>query len=99
MNAVLSIFLVSFAILVNQLTAFGQTAKPHVRTDALLEDLLRAHPEYFGKILESPDSFKVQIIYTQIDRDQHNQASFKNYYFHVDSLSYFYPASTVKLPT
>jgi hypothetical protein len=42
--------------------------------------------------------YRYQIIYTQINRDAHNNPSFINYYYHVDSLQYFNPASTVKLP-
>jgi hypothetical protein len=49
-------------------------------------------------ILNTPDSFQYQIIYTQIDRDQKNNPHFKNFYLHVDSNQYFNPASTVKLP-
>jgi hypothetical protein len=41
----------------------------------------------------------VQIIYTQINRDQNNQPSFKNYTYHLDSSKYFYAASLVKLPS
>lgn len=39
----------------------------------------------------------MQIIYTQIDRDKKNNPKFKDYTFSA-SKSYFYPASTVKLP-
>ena len=50
------------------------------------------------KILKQPEKYRVQIIYTRIDRDQYNKPKFRNYYFHVDRNFYFYPASTVKLP-
>ena len=66
--------------------------------DSLIENLLRQHPEYFLKILSNKDSFKVQIIYTRIDRDAANKPSFRNYFYNVDSAKYFYPASTVKMP-
>lgn len=48
-------------------------------------------------VVEHP-AHRVQIIYTQIDRDINNQASFKSYYYNLDTNTYFYPASTVKLP-
>ncbi len=83
----------------DQYSGISQPASSSAKTDVLLENLLKKYPEYFSKILQKRDSFKVQIIYTQIDRDAHNNPSFKNYYFNVDSLKYFYPASTVKLPT
>lgn len=49
-------------------------------------------------ILSNPDSFRVQIIYTQINRDKKGKPSFENYYYHVDPDLYFNPASMVKMP-
>ena len=68
------------------------------KTDLFLETLLKKYPQNFGSILQDRDSLRVQIIYTQIDRDAHNKPSFKNYYFNVNGNNYFYPASTVKMP-
>lgn len=64
----------------------------------VLMDILNDHPEYFKTILDNPDQYKVQILYTQIDRDSQNRPSFHSYSFHVDTSAYFYPASTVKMP-
>jgi hypothetical protein len=64
----------------------------------LLEDLLSSHPTQFSDILNHKDQYEIQIIYTQIDRDENNQPHFTVYTFNVDSGRYFYPASTVKLP-
>jgi len=76
------------------LCAWGQS-----RTDSLLENLIRRHASpHLQHILQHPDSFRYQLIYTQIDRDKRNRPHFRNYYFHVDADSYFNPASTVKLP-
>jgi hypothetical protein len=52
----------------------------------------------FQLVITHPDTYRLQIIYTRINRDRQNQPSFQNYYFHFDSLAYFNPASTVKLP-
>ena len=68
------------------------------RTDVFLQELLKSRPEYFQKILDNRDSLKVQIIYTKIDRQPDNSPVFTPYYFNVSDESYFYPASTVKLP-
>jgi len=69
------------------------------RTDQWLEDLLRAKASPLLKmILNNPDSFHYQLIYTKIDRDKHNIPSFHHYYLHVDREQYFNPASTVKMP-
>ncbi|HVI48872.1 MAG TPA: serine hydrolase [Chitinophaga sp.] len=69
------------------------------RTDAMLRNLINSGAAPALKhILQYPDSFRYQLIYTQIDRDAHNVPHFKNYYLHVDANMYFNPASTVKLP-
>ena len=72
--------------------------KDSSRTDAFLENLLQQYPQYFDSILKKRTDFKVQIIYTQINRDADNNPHFTDYYFHVNSKAYFYPASTVKMP-
>jgi hypothetical protein len=70
-----------------------------VKTDSLLKKILFESDNKLVKhILQNPDSFRVQIIYTQINRDKQNRPQFQNYYFNVDTNLYFNPASTVKLP-
>ena len=69
------------------------------KTDALLENLLKQYPQYFDSILQHRKDWNVQIIYTQIDRGKNNLPKLTNYYFNVNPAKYFYPASTVKLPT
>ncbi|MVM31970.1 hypothetical protein GO755_18110 [Spirosoma sp. HMF4905] len=69
------------------------------RTDAFLTNLFsRNQSPIFQEVIKHPDTYRLQIIYTQINRDKANVPSFTNYYFHVDSTEYFNPASTVKLP-
>jgi hypothetical protein len=70
------------------------------RTDSWLEKYIRSHAsDSLLHILNHADSFRYQLIYTQINRDKKNQPSFTNYYLHTDDTLYFNPASTVKLPT
>ena len=69
------------------------------RTDAWLEDLLKQYPQYFDSILSHRKEWNVQVIYTQVDRGRNNLPKLTNYYFNVNPARYFYPASTVKLPT
>ena len=64
-----------------------------------LEKLLKSHPELFQKILDHPNKNEVQILYTQIDRDKNNIPHFTSFSYRLDPNWYFYPASTVKLPT
>ncbi|HEU5289475.1 MAG TPA: serine hydrolase [Cyclobacteriaceae bacterium] len=70
-----------------------------VKTDSLLKKILwGTDHKILNHVLQHKDSFRVQIIYTQINRDKNNRPAFQNYYFNVDSNLYFNPASTVKLP-
>ena len=64
----------------------------------LIENLMQTEPDKFQQILEKKDQLEIQIIYTQIDRDEDNRPLFRSFYYQVDSNRYFYPASTVKLP-
>lgn len=70
------------------------------KTDTVfLKKRLASKPELFGKILQHPTKNEVQILYTQIDRDEHNVPHFHSYSFNLNPKHYFYPASTVKFPT
>ena len=78
-----------------------EPVKPKIfagRTDIFLQELLKTRPEHFQTILDNRDSLRVQIIYTKIDRRADNTPVFTPYYFNVSDESYFYPASTVKMP-
>ncbi|WP_431212529.1 serine hydrolase [Puia sp. P3] len=69
------------------------------KTDPFLVDLLRSKASPFLlRVLNKPDSFRYQLIYTRIDRDKHNRPGFHNYYLRVNPQEYFNPASTVKMP-
>jgi hypothetical protein len=70
------------------------------QTDTVfLKNLLESHPELFSHVLNHPTHNEVQILYTQIDRDQNNLPHFISYSYRLNANHYFYPASTVKLPT
>jgi len=66
--------------------------------DNIIEQLLFQNRNLFSEVLNNLDSFEIQIIYTQIDRDKKNFPIFTTHKFKVDPKKYFYPASTVKLP-
>ena len=68
------------------------------KADTFLPSLLNKYPEYFDTLLKQSDKFKLQIIYTQIDRLPNNKPVFTNHYYNIDPDRYYYPASTVKLP-
>ena len=76
-------------------SGFQTTAQ---QTDKFLEGFLKKSPELFGRVLTNPAKYDVQIIYTQINRDEKNRPLFKSYHYRLNKDRYFYPASTVKLP-
>lgn len=78
---------------------FMQTGFGQIKNTPWLEKLLRkeASPLLLN-VLNNPDTFRYQIIYTKIDRDKNNQPKLTNYYLNVDRNRYFNPASMVKMP-
>ena len=50
------------------------------------------------KVLENPNTYRYQLVYTKIDRDQNGIPHFTNYTIHTDANNYFNPASMVKMP-
>ncbi len=51
-----------------------------------------------GNVLRHPQTYRVQILYTQIDRQADGTPLFRTFEHNVDSTRYFYPASMVKMP-
>jgi hypothetical protein len=49
-------------------------------------------------VLANPETFRYQIIYTQINRDKNGVPRFTNYELKADPNQYFNPASMVKMP-
>lgn len=64
----------------------------------ILDSILNNNSE-LKSFVARKDSLRIQIIYTQIDRDENNLPHFMQYNFNVNKKLYFYPASTVKMPT
>jgi hypothetical protein len=64
-----------------------------------LRRLMHADTVRFGRLLRHPEQYRIQIIYTQINRDAQNRPHFRTYTYGGQNLRrYYYPASTVKLP-
>ena len=73
------------------MSAFAQ------KSSNILEQLLLSHPDKFKKLTDNSAKYRLQILYTQIDRDAKNKPTLTTYSYRSDSNEYFYPASTVKL--
>ncbi|SEW53626.1 serine hydrolase [Chitinophaga arvensicola] len=67
-------------------------------TDNFLEALLKSQKSRLGAIFSDPSTYRLQVIFTRIDRDEQQQPHFTDYHYGVPPDTYFYPASTVKLP-
>ncbi|WP_346237388.1 serine hydrolase [Niabella insulamsoli] len=89
-----------FILLMYFFTHFTMALNAQLKHNSWLETLLKtdATPQLL-QVLDNPETFQYQLIYTKIDRDRHNRPIFTNYYLNVDRGRYFYPASMVKLPT
>ncbi|MDX1907169.1 MAG: serine hydrolase [Bacteroidia bacterium] len=68
------------------------------QSDAWVQKRLLGHSPVVDTVLAHPDQYRVQILYTQIDRDRQGRPRFTSYAYRTDLGEYFYPASTVKLP-
>ncbi|MDJ1466305.1 serine hydrolase [Xanthocytophaga flava] len=87
-------FLITFPFYLIASVCLGQ-----VQTDNFLKKLFTKNTDaIFQQVIQHPQEYRLQIIYTRIDRDKHNAPSFTHYRYQVDSTLYFNPASTVKLP-
>ncbi|RPE09106.1 hypothetical protein EGT74_19040 [Chitinophaga lutea] len=70
----------------------------HKKNNGRLDSLLQANAARLGPVMADPEAYRLQIIYTQIDRDARNRPVFTDYYYRDLPAEYFYPASTVKMP-
>src|ERR1700739_1448003 len=61
-----------------------------------LKKLLESHRDLFEHILNHPTHNEVQILYTQIDRDENNVPHLKSNSYGPNQNLYFYPPSTEK---
>lgn len=87
------VFLLFSIILISGLKSFAQ------HTDKWLFSLLYEQGSpLLKKILDHPETYRYQIVYTRINRDKQNRPRFKTFYVNEDRNNYFNPASTVKLP-
>jgi len=68
------------------------------KQEPLLDSLMKERGGVVTEVYQEAEKFRLQIQYTQINRDAENNPSFHTYSFRVNKDEYFYPASTVKFP-
>ena len=61
-------------------------------------EILNSDSEVFNRVIDSLDHYEVQILYTRIDNED-GLIRLTSHPLHIDNNRYFYPASTVKMPT
>ena len=62
------------------------------------DEILNSDSEVFNRVIDSLDHYEVQILYTRIDNED-GLIRLTSHPLHIDDNRYFYPASTVKMPT
>ena len=98
MNVAVFIKALLFMIFMKNNYAFGQSQPMENKLEGgFLAELMSNQPDRFQHILSKKDELKVQIIYTTIDRKKSGKPVFTDHFFNTDT-TYYYPASTVKLP-
>ncbi|MBW1295896.1 serine hydrolase [Aquimarina litoralis] len=63
-----------------------------------IEQILSSEDTTIRRVVDNLEKHEVQIIYSQIHRNEKNKISFTDYEFNVSDSTYFYPASSVKFP-
>ena len=87
-----------FSIVLFACTTTKKNTAITVNNDDLIKELMTQNSPLFDSVLSNIGQNHLQIIYTQIDRKKNGKPQFTDHYFNVNDSSYFYPASTVKLP-
>ena len=67
-------------------------------SDVFLDSLLKSNAARLGPVMADPAGHRLQVIYTRIDRDARNRPVFTDFTYRLSPGTYFYPASTVKMP-
>jgi hypothetical protein len=91
-SAVFSAFLLFFSLV--SLPGLSQKKQP----ERLIYSILQGKAAILDSVLANPSKFGLQIIFTEINRQKNGAIKFSEHSFGVDPNTYFYPASTVKLP-
>jgi hypothetical protein len=72
-------------------------AKPNGETPSTLDSILN-NSSALKEIVKNKDKYRVQIIYTRLDKKTDGTVTPLHFFFNTNEKNYFYPASLVKLP-
>ncbi|MFZ1291567.1 MAG: serine hydrolase [Melioribacteraceae bacterium] len=68
------------------------------QTENILEKLINENFENLSPEIQDLEKYEIQIIYTQIDKNENGKINLNTFSFNENPIKYFYPASTVKFP-
>jgi len=95
-------FFLSFVLFIlNCIATFSQNLNPKTKISAdttFIRNLLLTQKEKFEELLNHAVEYRLQIVYSQINRDSHNFPHLSHFSFRSNPNEYFYPASLVKIP-
>ncbi|HWB62469.1 MAG TPA: serine hydrolase [Chitinophagales bacterium] len=89
MGRFITLFLLLFAV-------FAALAQGEEEEQNILTDIFNQQPEQFDSILKNKEDYRLQIIYTQVDRDRKGRPHFTTYSLDTGKY-YYYCASMIKL--
>jgi hypothetical protein len=88
-----------FAIAVLIFGASGAQSVYEPEDSKWLHELFRSKgSKLFKQIIDQPEKYRYQIVYSRIDRNRKGIPFITTHYYHLNKSSYFYPASLVKFP-
>lgn len=79
-------------------TIYCQTSFSENSFSPVIDSLLKTQKEYFEPFVTFKNFYKIQIIYTEINRDKEQVPTFTHHTWRLKSDEYFNPASLVKVP-
>ncbi|MDB5263754.1 MAG: hypothetical protein JWQ14_3037, partial [Adhaeribacter sp.] len=84
-------------LLLFMMVIYGSRTQAQNHRNLVAQILHQTSDSLLQQIMQYPNTYQVQILYTQINRDQNNRPVFTSYSYNLNPRQYFYPASTVKL--
>jgi len=87
-----------FLIILINLFQYSILKSQNIDSENFIKNLMLTRPEYFSEIIDNSEKYRVQIIYTQIDRDSIGFPHLTEYSYRLNDLEYYYTASMIKLP-
>ena len=80
------------ALIISLILLVGCSFNPDPIRSAFKED------DFLRSIVKDKDNYEIQILYTEVSKNNLGQTEFSDFKFQLNDEKYFYPASTIKLP-